>query len=910
MASLIEASRSGDVAAVRAAFEGEQTQDINAVDEAGQSALMAAVKGGHQDVVQELLSRGADRNEALAQGFGQSGTPIADQLNEAGRQDYPAQEGHQEGEQQQQMYAPVPTDIYGGYQLPDGSIAYGGYPAYPAPYQAGPQGHGQPAFYHDPVMFPHHQMPYPFPPQQQQHHANGPRQQRPSFNGGNGHVRKPSAVGKLPPADVAKQIPCRFYPNCRNGSSCIFAHIDMPEGQADQGHPQGIGSPNGYPHHPAPNFYGSPNGMYGNGMPQPFYPMAYGPPMPLHYQPHEPSQPGQMTPIAPQSIQQQQSVEQDKQQTSEASPAVGAAEVQQGEQQEQNQSAANGVTTEESSSKAVEGQDGEAAGVPSSSTASLEPNDASSRHHRKQSFNSFLHSHAVPFQPSQMSSIAAAAVPIPLGPAAYQQHHAQNGFGYGHQPFTGAGRGKPRGGRGGMNGLTGERRSRNPCTFFAKNACKYGSDCHYPHLLPDGTDARRLPGSTGPAQAHAAASSSTLVNGNGQEQPRQQDVASEQPTANGVAVSAEDPQSTSEVTSGPSSTQVNGSSTASLGSQAAKKAAGLPPTPSAEVTVPASDAASAAVNGQVNGHKQDNTSSSTSKAEKTAPGPNGFIPSKPSATAMAEAAAAAAAAAAGNKSSPSVNGSKAQSSAGQPSAPRKQANGKTEGKAANGNNATNRAKKGPTQRVPSGADFPALSGSQSTTGVSSPALTASESMDGSVNGSSSSTAVNGSSSAAPKINFSAILSAPAPVKKASEPVSTAPAATANGDAATTGDKAEESSEQNGTAKPTINGHAQGNGTATPPAASKDTKSRSSRPATSSTNGAKPWGTAPAAKGAATSSLNTTSATASTPTTGADEADEDGAFQLVKGRNHGKKTNGPANGARGGFAAVAKAAVAA
>ena len=45
--------------------------------------------------------------------------------------------------------------------------------------------------------------------------------------GGNGNV---NGAGNLPPADVAKTIPCRNYPNCKYGSNCVFFHPGGPGG--------------------------------------------------------------------------------------------------------------------------------------------------------------------------------------------------------------------------------------------------------------------------------------------------------------------------------------------------------------------------------------------------------------------------------------------------------------------------------------------------------------------------------------------------------------------------------------------------------------------------------------------------------------------------------------------------------
>lgn len=90
-----------------------------------------------------------------------------------------------------------------------------------------------------------------------------------------------SAFGNLPPPEVARFIPCRYFPACRYGSSCIFAH---PQGQYYTGPPAQYPSPydpmaqQQYPH----NYYAPP--------PPPPLPTPYPPsaPVPPHMNPVSP----------------------------------------------------------------------------------------------------------------------------------------------------------------------------------------------------------------------------------------------------------------------------------------------------------------------------------------------------------------------------------------------------------------------------------------------------------------------------------------------------------------------------------------------------------------------------------------------------------------------------------------------
>lgn len=118
-----------------------------------------------------------------------------------------------------------------------------------------------PGLTHDPLMLsilypqPMYGMP-PFMPPQDYY----PQPQR--------FFRQEQNPANLPPAEVAKTIPCRNFPNCKYGSSCVFLH------------------PRPQPYYPGPNFMPNFEGYNqfppgAMGMPGPYYvPNGFPPPFP------------------------------------------------------------------------------------------------------------------------------------------------------------------------------------------------------------------------------------------------------------------------------------------------------------------------------------------------------------------------------------------------------------------------------------------------------------------------------------------------------------------------------------------------------------------------------------------------------------------------------------------------------
>ncbi|KAL5533964.1 hypothetical protein ACEPAG_424 [Sanghuangporus baumii] len=209
------AADTGDIDQVRLLLEDGSSVDIEIKDEAGATPLVQAVKNGHGDIVKALLDAGADptvssSHESIEQLT--TDATILELLSSARAKKTQADteataSPAAPGSAPEQTYLhPAPEDYqqnytaYGQVPPPPGPYMY-----YPAPYPGAMLPDGSPAQY------------YPAPPPP----PNGATQ--PSDAMGN---------GTLPPPEIARLIPCRYFPACRYGPSCIFAH---PQGPFFQG---------------------------------------------------------------------------------------------------------------------------------------------------------------------------------------------------------------------------------------------------------------------------------------------------------------------------------------------------------------------------------------------------------------------------------------------------------------------------------------------------------------------------------------------------------------------------------------------------------------------------------------------------------------------------------------------------
>ncbi|KAJ3760544.1 hypothetical protein EV360DRAFT_81064 [Lentinula raphanica] len=230
------ASSEGRLEQVQELLGTASSADVNIKDQNGVTPLIEAVKNGHVEVIHALLAHGtqffqlafipthpilgADPLCVSIQGPPQSYTQdptILEILNSA----------------QAKLTSSAPPNENGFYPEPNGAA----YAPHPAPYTYYPPYNTSPP--EGAAYYP------PLPPQSladtQSMTAPGP--------------------GNLPPPEIARMIPCRYFPACRYGASCLFAH---PQGPYMTGPPSA--------QYPAPY-----EPMNANYPPNDYYPMSAPP---------------------------------------------------------------------------------------------------------------------------------------------------------------------------------------------------------------------------------------------------------------------------------------------------------------------------------------------------------------------------------------------------------------------------------------------------------------------------------------------------------------------------------------------------------------------------------------------------------------------------------------------------------
>lgn len=774
-ATLFQASQDGNVELVSSLLE-DPSLNVDARDEAGLTALHHAVRSNHVDVVTQLLAKGANAVEVAQDAALKQNPEVASVINNALQLTQSA------------VFQSAPViDSHGGKQLPDGTVSYVQPPAYQGHPTMDASMHQQHALHH-PISQPM----YPFQPQHSFYDPSLNPEHR-------GHAPKESSSGSLPPPEVAKMIPCRFFPNCRYGDKCMFAHPVAMPASASTAAPVSPGQ--------APMFYQSPAyGYPAYGPPQHFYSMA--PPMPIQYTHAGVPMPVHMPP-PPHMAHAPHSADGDA--------YANHFAAQSGQQFESNQVGEAGPETvakdssqqpvAETSSSAAPVQ-GDAANTTSAAEATVADNEAAKYDNSNNiatSFSAFMAHHATPFQPAP---------------------GAQNGVSVGtdgailtgSQTFPRGHKGARRGGAS-MSGSFGSRADfskrsteRPACHFFARSACKHGEDCRFPHILPDGTDMR---GPNAGRPSHSIEAARGINRALAAKSARGSTIGS---MANGTSAAQSSTAAISDsnvlpavptnvtVSTSPASAQttIRNADEAGVDKPAstdkATSRADTAEQKPAETTAPTPSATSAAKKEQSHGAKPANTDAASSLAPKDN-NSNGAVVGKSEPknenTANGKRSAAAAAAAAAGKSDeakpaatlaatgdrmpasipskPVVNGNanghvavnRQNGAKPQPNGiqggkghqnqqngarPRSNqtSNGRANGQA--GQNGSGQKKSVTQQRLPSADDFPALSNGL---GASAPS-------------SSSSAALNSSANGTAKPNFSAILSAPAPVKKQPE----------------------------------------------------------------------------------------------------------------------------------------------
>ncbi|KAF8349706.1 hypothetical protein F5887DRAFT_1058981 [Amanita rubescens] len=223
----------GDVDKVHELLKGSSNIDIEVRDHAGVTPLIEAIKNGHVEIVRLLLDFGADPVSSLSQGRLEQYTShlvIIDLVRQAQNKTIPRENNPHENNYQQGLPEDIDKRFY--------SHPQGSYPYYPTLNTApSPLADGGSTYY--PPLPPH-----------------GPSE-NPALGG----------LSNLPPPEIARSIPCRYFPACRYGSSCMFAHPQTPYPAPPPGQyipydpslgPQSYGS--GYYPVPPPTFQ-QPNGV-------------------------------------------------------------------------------------------------------------------------------------------------------------------------------------------------------------------------------------------------------------------------------------------------------------------------------------------------------------------------------------------------------------------------------------------------------------------------------------------------------------------------------------------------------------------------------------------------------------------------------------------------------------------------
>lgn len=429
VSTLWKACSEGNLENVHELLKEASSVDIETKDHTGVTPLIEAVKNGHVEVVRALLEKGADPTNASSQGPPETYTTdsvILELLETAkgklNSNAAPAQEPLYSHDQNMDptkgYYGPPPGAYYypgvpiGAPMMPDGSVAY--YPPPPAPISS-------------------------------------------DQNAG--------AMSNLPPPEVARMIPCRYYPACRYGSSCMFAHPQAPYLQGPL---------------PPPAQYPAP---YDPMAPSPYPPPTYYPAPPSFLPPTNGAHMEVMSPppgahqIPPSMVHTRSGSEIISPVQAPFSP-TGAPPMPYGVPPMSPTFALPGQMPIPVSIPPLSPPQ-HPAGGPQSPQQSMYPVSPSAH-----PIPSYPHPEAVgPYPPHGMhpNGMVANGIGSPTSPSAHPQAD-----GYGHGPMNRDGMAHHRRGsaRRPSFGASGRK---PPCIFFPLGKCRNGAECRFPHVLPEVT---------------------------------------------------------------------------------------------------------------------------------------------------------------------------------------------------------------------------------------------------------------------------------------------------------------------------------------------------------------------------------------------------------------------------------------
>ncbi|KIM47811.1 hypothetical protein M413DRAFT_210049 [Hebeloma cylindrosporum] len=396
---LWKACADGDLQRTNELLADATALDVELKDHTGVTPLIEAVRNGHIDVVRALLDKGADPMNASSQGPPEKYTAdpaIVELLQTAQAKSGSAQQPtYTNDDQDKRFYGPPPPESYPYYPTINPSLSTvneAGY--YPA---------AQPT------------------------DANG--------------------IGNLPPPDIARLIPCRYFPACRYGAQCMFAHPQTPYFQG-----------------PMPSVQYPPYDPMGNG-----YVPQYYPPPSFQQQSSGPMSP----PPGPLITHARTSSEV-------VSPSLGHFSP--------NSAPPPPPAPYGPLSPSVYPHPGPVP-IAMSSIPPLHPHPQSSSQPHPNLYNSSSTSPVPPFPMHQDSS---GPYPIPAPPSninyaditgglkpSPEDHQAEN---YNTHPTHREGMNHHRRGAGRRPSFNSRK---PPCLFFPAGRCKNGDDCRFPHILPE-----------------------------------------------------------------------------------------------------------------------------------------------------------------------------------------------------------------------------------------------------------------------------------------------------------------------------------------------------------------------------------------------------------------------------------------